>query len=362
MSIWNKILIVFIVVAAAALSYMTARTLKTRETWYTSAAQHQDAFKQVQKEIDAVENGREAADAAAGIVQLRTELHRMQVDRGRVWRKCEPRAVSAEGEIKLAIPLPDGAPPHGIAAKAKVYLFDGTDVKQGGRYLGEFVASEIAEREIGLQPTRKLEADEVQRLNDAQGRARQAGLGWTMYEEMPTDEHLVFAGVKEDDLREMLPDGSVAEYLKDGKPAEADDPEDRRKDGKYVRPLRDYLVIIDRYMRERTELAEALVTGKRDKESMDEALAGSKKHEEFCRNVVAELKQELDKAKSDRDAVAAHLKLLDTSLAMQVKANAQMIDLNQSMAADIARYQLEAARLIDRRTGVMAQATAGANR
>ena len=38
----------------------------------------------------------------------------------------------------------------------------------------------------------------------------------------------------------MLPAGSVAEYLKDGKPAAQDDPADRTRNGKYVRSLRDY--------------------------------------------------------------------------------------------------------------------------
>jgi hypothetical protein len=362
MSIWNKILIGLVFIASAGLLYMAARDLKTRQTWYTSAVKHQDALKQVLAENEQIEQGSDRPDAPKGIVQLRRELHRVQLDRGRVWRKCDPKSVSAEGAVKLGIPSPEGAdkpPPHGITAKARVYLFDGTDVKEGGRFLGEFVATEIAERELGLQPTRKLDADDVQRLSQAQGKARQAAAGWTMYEEMPPDEHDVFASLKEEDLRAMLPQSTAAEYVKDGKPAEAKDPQDRRVDGKYVRRLRDYSQLLERYSRERTELLDARESGNRDKQGVEEALADSKKHEEFTRNDIARLKADLAKAKSERDAVAEHLKRLDTSLAQQVKANAQAIDLNQAMAAEITRRQLEAARLIDRRTAVMAQAGAG---
>jgi len=358
MSIWNKILIGLIFIAAAGLSYMAARALKTRQTWRTAAIKHEAALKQVLAENQEIEQGSDKPVAPKGIVALRTELHRVQVDRGRVWRKCDPRSVAAEGAVKLGIPAPEGAdkpPPHGITTKAKVYLFEGADVKEGGRFLGEFVATEIADREIGLQPTRKLTPDEIQRLNQAQGKARQSGLGWTMYEEMPPDEHEAFAGLKDEDLRAMLPESSVAEYAKDGKPAEASDPEDRRQDGKYVRRLRDYSLLLERYSRERTELADARESGNRDKQGLEEALAGSKTHEEFTRKELAALKDELAKAKAERDAVAEHLKRLDTSLAQQLKANAQAIELNQAMAADIARRQLEAARLIDRRSGAMAQ-------
>jgi len=214
----------------------------------------------------------------------------------------------------------------------------------------------VGEREIGLQPTCKLSAEEIQALSQAQAKARQTGLGWTMYEELPTDEHGVFAGMKEDSLRAVLPEGVVREYLKDGQPAEASDPQDQRVDGKYVRRLRDYGPLLDRYPRARTELMDAIESAKRDKEGVEEAVALSKADEEFCRKEITRLKEELATAKAERSAVADHLKRLEQGLAVQLKANAQAIELNRAMAVDIARRQLEAARLIDRRTGVMAQA------
>lgn len=365
MSIWNKILIPLVLIAAAGLFYMSARSLKTHHTWRQSAVKHQDALKAVLAENEALVHGSDAPDAAKGIVQLKRELHRSQADRGRVWRKCDARSVAAEGAVKLGIPAIEGVekqPPHGITAKMKVYLFEGAEPKDGGRFLGEFAASEVGEREIGLQPTRKLTPEEIQLLNQAQGRARQAGLGWTMYEDLPTDEHGVFAGVPEDALRAALPENVVPEYVKDGKPAEASDPEARRQDGKYVRRLRDYNPIFDHYSRDRTELYDATESAKRDKEGLDEALAASKADEEYCRGELAKLKEDLGKAKAEREAVVAHLKRLDESLAAQVKANTQSIELNQAMAADIARHQLEATRLIDRRTSAMAQAGAEAVR
>jgi hypothetical protein len=359
MSIWNKILIPLIVIAGAGLFYMSARALKTNQTWHQSTIKHQEALAAVLAENEALAHGSDAPGTPKGIVQLTRELHRMQVDRGRVWRKCDARSVAAEGAVKLGIPMIEGVekqPPHGITAKMKVYLFEGAEPKDGGRFLGEFVASEVGEREIGLQPTRKPTPEEIQLLNQAQARARQSGQGWMMYEELPTDEHGVFAGVADDALRAALPESVVPEYLKDGKPAEASDPEARRQDGKYVRRLRDYSPIFDRYSRERTELFDATESAKRDKEGLEEALAASKADEEYCRKELAGLKEELGKAKAERDAVVAHLKRLDESVALQLKVNQQAIEQNQAMAADIARHQLEASRLIDRRTSAMAQA------
>lgn len=365
MSIWNKILIGLIFLAAAGLFYMTARALKTQETWRLAAKKHQDALQAVVAENKTLLEGGAAPESAKGIVQLKRELHRQQVGRGRVWRKCEPRSVAAEGAVKLALPLVEGAdkqPPHGITAKMKVYLFEGTQGKDGGKYLGEFVATEVGERDLGLQPARKLAAEEVQLLNQAEGRARQSGLGWTMYEALPADEHELFAGLKDDALRAILPESVLREYARHGQPAEASDPDERRADGKYVRRLRDYGPVLERYSNLRTELADALESGKRDKECLEEAVAHSKADEEYCRAELAKLKAELGKATAERGAVVEHLRRLDAALAQQVKANAQAIELNQAMAAEITRHQLEAARVIDRRTGAMAQAGPAAAR
>jgi hypothetical protein len=359
MSIWNKILIGLVFLAAAGLSYMTARSLKTHETWRLAAQKHAEALKVVLAENEALVQGSGAPDSPKGIVELKRELHRLQVDRGHVWRKCDPRSVSAEGAVKLGIPPVEGVdkqPPHGITAKMKVYLFEGAPGKDGGKFLGEFVATEVGEREIGLQPTRKPTAEEVQLFNQAQGRARQSGLGWAMYDELPSDEHGVFAGMTEEDLKAVLPESVLREYVKDGKAAEASDPEDRRMDGKYVRRLRDYNPILERYARERTVLADAMVSGKRDEAGLQEAVTQAKAGEEFCRAEITKLKEEVAKATAERNAVADLAKRLDDSIAQQVKANTQVIELNQAMAADIARYQLEAARAIDRRTGTVAQA------
>ncbi len=365
MSIWNKILIALVFLAATGLSYMTARSLKTHETWRLAAQKHADALKTVLAENEALLHGGSAPDSPKGIVQLKRELHQLQVDRGRVWRKCDPRSVSAEGAVKLGIPPVEGVdkqPPHGVTAKMKVYLFEGAAGKDGGKFLGEFVATEVGERELGLQPTRKPTAEEIQLLNQAQGRARQSGLGWTMYDELPSDEHGVFAGVNEEELRAGLPETVVGEYLKDGKAAEASDPEDRRVDGKYVRRLRDYGPILERYSRERTVLADALVSGKRDEAGLQEAVTQAKAGEELCRAEITKLKEELTKATAERNAVVDLAKRLDEGIAQQVKANTQAIELNQAMAADIARHQLEAARVIDRRTGTVAQANNAAAR
>ena len=92
---------------------------------------------------------------------------------------------------------------------------------------------------------------------------------------------------------------------------------------------------------------------------IDDALAEGRKQEEACKKDIDASKIDLAKCVSERDSVAAYLKALGDSLTSAQTAITQLIETNKDVAGQIAKYQLEAARLIDQRTRAMAASGAG---
>ena len=348
MSIWNKILIGFIFIGSAAFFYMAARTLKTHEEWRTSVRRHEEKVAAVETENVELVGGGEGEEAGLGIKRTRLALHKLMIDRGRVWYNCEPQKVdAATGALSLATDLPD---PHQITEKAVLALFEENDVGDGGRFLGQFRVTEVAEKQLALEPTMKMTPRALERLSKSGG-------PWTLYDIIPVDNHTAFAELDEEERRAILPEESVAEYLKDGQPAEADDPPERlAKDGKtYVRRLRDYEVLFREYHRQRSITVDLVEATTRDKQYIEAALADAKEQEQFRQKEIAALKTDLAKISRERDAVAAHHKILKEKLAA-VNASVELaMKTNSAMAGEIAKIQLEASRLIDARTNRMAQ-------
>ena len=102
-------------------------------------------------------------------------------------------------------------------------------------------------------PTQPIDPNDYELKRLAASRAP-----WVIYETMPMDRNELFAGMTEDQLKQLLPKQSVAEYLRHGKEATADDDPARKvgldEEGKrlpadqiakatkvlYQRRLRDY--------------------------------------------------------------------------------------------------------------------------
>ncbi len=353
MSIWNKILIGFIFIGSAAFFYMATRTLKTHEQWRVSAIRHEEKVAAVIAENVELVDGGEGEDAQLGIDRTRLELHKLMIDRGRVWYNCEPRKIdAATGALSLATDLPD---PHQITEKAVLAIFEESDFGEGGRFLGQFRVTEVAEKQLALEPTMKMTPQTLDRLSKSKG-------PWTLYDIMPVDNHTAFAELDEPERRAILPEGSVAGYLKDGQPADADDaPERLAKDGKttdgkiYVRMLRDYEVLFRQYHRQRSITVDLVEATTRDKQSIEAALADAKEQEQFRQKEIAALKTDLAKISLERHAVAEHHKSLKANLATVNEKIALAMKTNSAMAGEIAKIQLEASRLIDERTNRMAQ-------
>jgi len=234
MSIWNKVLIGLIIVASLGFFYMALRTLKTHQHWRENAQRHEKKIRQFQEDSrQLVEGAGEGEAYQPGIERLRLDLNKLLVDRGRVWTDCKPQAGPQTPQTGLVSVATD---PRGIAPKTVLYVFEGTDVRQGGRYVGEFKVVKVdeANKLLDLQPSMKLTPAELQRLA-----ASTAGKApWIMYEVMPADSHQAFARVdkeeEKEELKKLFPARIVEEYLQDGQLLTSEEVEKAGLRGKLV--------------------------------------------------------------------------------------------------------------------------------
>lgn len=360
MSIWNKILVGLIIVASLAFFYMAARTLKTHQYWRELAKKHERKIDQVRKENARLLEGKENPNGPSemGIQQFRAELSKQLVDRRRMWSQCSPRAKlnrqEGTAEITMTIEQPEH---HGIAKGTVLNVFEEADVRQQGRYLGEFTVAKADEgqKTVVLAPTSHLTPRELKRLAEAKQ-------PWVMYEVMPRDNHDVFASLSDDDKRAMLRDLTAAtlqEYLRDDQPATKDDPAERVVDDKYVRAIRDYEVLFGAARMKYTLLADQVDAATRDDKLVREALELANQQEEAVKKDVELAKQDLAKYARERDAVATYRTKLQKEVKAAKAAITRLIESNKAMAGQIANAQLEAARRIDQRTRAMAQSGTG---
>jgi hypothetical protein len=350
MSIWNKVLVGCIFFTSLAFFMMAARTVRTHEHWRQLAEKFQKRIAQVRLESRKLEKG----DADwMGMAKAHLESAKLATDLGRVWYNCTPKRADAQsGQVSVSIEAPA---PHGIADKTVLYVFEKADVQKGGRYLGEFKVVGVTATAVALEPTRRLSESQLQRLSQSKG-------PWVLFAKLPLDSHRdqAFADLKENDLKAMLPEGSVAEYIHDGQAAEAGDPDSRKVkvDGKdvYVRFLRDYGAMLESLSQHRSELVDQIESGKRDEQAAEDALTDAKSQQEFLQKQYASLVEEVAKYHGQREAVKIHWQQIQTALAQFQAKIADQITSNQGMAAEIAKIQFRARR-IDQQARTMAQAT-----
>jgi len=354
MTIWNKILIALVVIAGAVFCYMAARALKTQQYWLAAAERMEKRLEAAKKENAALRDGTGEPAGAASIKALKLEIHKLLVDRGRVWQRCAVQTVdpqTGQVAVEIAAPLP-----HGIADKAVLHAFEDAGFEKGGRYIGEFRVTGVADKRLEMQPTHTMSPRELNRL----GKTKEKGT-WTLYDVLPVDNNEVFADLKEDELRALVPEAYLAEYLRDGKPAQKSDPPERVVNGKYQRPLRDFGVLLRDAQRRRTELDDLITSADRDLKHLKDAVADAERHVQFHQQTIATLKKELAEAGRQRDAAGTLRAELEKSLAAVEKMVDTGIATNRATAAEIAKLQLDASRRIDQRTSTMAGAGPAGN-
>ncbi len=335
MSIWNKVLIGLIAVASIVFWFFALRTLAIENAW--RQAHNKLVTRIEQEEKKTLELTGKASAATRGIQQAKRELHDVLVGRGRVWRNVAPGAIDASGAVSVTVEAPQ---PHQIGENLVLYVFDDRPIAEGGAYLGEFKVAQVAEKQVALTPTSQFSPTELQRLKTATG-------PWVLHDVMPPDSHTVFAGMSDDEIRAMIPGDAGKAYIKDGKPAEPNDPAELVKDGNYIRQLNDYAVLFRGYLRLRSQYVDLIASARQDKQYIENALADTKQDEQFRRKEIEDLKVQLAKSSAERDAVKAFRESLDKALVETRELIAQLAADNKRLAARYAAWQATSARQAD---------------
>jgi hypothetical protein len=284
--------------------------------------------------------------------------------RGRVWRKVTPTGIDPQtGEVTVTI---DSPAPIGLNIneenKTVVYVFDDGKAElpaddgtpRGAQYLGEFQVTAAADQQLKLLPVLPFDQFEQRRLAASRG-------PWVIYEMMPVDRYAIFAGKTEEQLKQMMPKQSVAEYLRHGKDAVADDPPERiiglDADGKrlppdqvdqaarkvYQRRLRDYATEFDALSARRTVLQVDIAATKKDIERLTAALAIAQDLKAFREDERTRLNTDLAGIKKERAEIEAHLAKVQRQLARGKQLLAEVLQRNDQLAAELAARQLRPA-------------------
>jgi len=342
MSIWNRVLAGLVIVASLAFLYFASRALVIHTHWGKAVAAHQKALKAAKEETQTLEDG---AENEPGMRTLDVRLHKLLVDRGRMWNNWIGNVSNPQtGAVTLSYDLQGGQNkpgPHGIADKTILYLFDDLPADKAGKYLGQFKVVAVDEAKLGLEPTRKLTPRELERLTHA------AKKHWLVFDKMPADNPELFDGLKPEQIKAMIPEATVAEFLDDAKAGP----------GKSKRPLRDYELLLNSASAQRTRLVDLVEAAKRDSSYLSAAIKGAKAQEEFLRQEIDGLKERVKKIEAQRAAIAAHQERLEKKLTEVHQWIDQQIADNQAKAAEVTRLEMEAIRRIDDRTKTMAKAT-----
>jgi len=365
MSIWNKILICLILLASLAMWYLGMRALATHRAWRTAAKKLQTELAQLEAERTRLIEG----DASTrGIRQLQVELAKYTLQRGRVWNSCRPIRVDVRQDpqtgvvvqVSLSVDrlgLSGLQDVQELPVDSLVYLFDEREIQNGGVYLGAFRVAAVTPRQqdqpamVQLDSVFHLTNREVQRLQRAMQAAQQGGVGWTLCELLPKDDHEIFAGLDANTLAQILPKSVVDEYVRDGKPSDPNNP----NSPPFFRKLRDYESAIRHLSLKRAELIDQVAALQADKNRLDAALADSQREAQARDQEIARFQQELQRAELERDLAVNHLKAVEDTLSRVTTARDTLIEQNRVTAGEIAQAQEKAYQLIEQRVRSMAQ-------
>ena len=276
---WHTLLLVWLVFAAACVTmWMSLQTLKTHQSWreilhvndrnqspnqpIAGLIKKTEKLRQENHELEFGVEDERGRIISPGIGQFELTLATLLLDRGRMWTDAKPVEMSAEDVVTVEFDQPQT---HRLEQELPVYVFSSDSFLTGGRYLGMFQVTEVTgnqaveEEESSavagslratLRPQWPVAEEEHNRLqNSVENKER-----WTIYDKMPVDRHLVFAGLAAVDLeieeepfdamnratrlRKILPQRTVQEFIDDYHPARPEHPPARIED--LVEFLEDY--------------------------------------------------------------------------------------------------------------------------
>lgn len=312
-------------------------------------------------------------DAESGMPSLNVWSKRLQSmarQRGRVWRGVKPGQFDPKtGRVIVGVADPK---PHGLEKHSIIFVFEQGEPNaakpaEGAQYLGEFRVVETQPDAVQLELVQKLDVppgpvpeqftkSQVARLQRI-AQSLQSKRPWSLYETMPADRHELFAGLTEEQLKQMLPAASVQEYLRHGKPANDDDdefhvagydeqnhrlgPDDADKAVKklYDRQLRDYAYLFAELLRQRVEMTAEFSGLTEDIAKLKAALANGEKLTAHRTEEKNGLTGDLEHMKRDQQAIEALLNKINGQLEFASARTAELLSENLRIAAEFAQRQ-----------------------
>jgi hypothetical protein len=378
---WGYVTVVVgLVLAGAGFYVLSAETLRTTAILRTNYEKLKADLDRVNGQITALEEGTrnreiinqlrslelkmpDEADSIPSISKLEHEVRLLTQARGPVWRGATKAGVDRQAgmlQVTIAAPTPPGLLPTSV-----VYVFEEGEVVQPdprrvSQYLGEFHVSQVAGQNVSLTPALELADAQWQRLTDS----RQP---LVIYETMPPDQHQLFAGLSEDDLRQKLPAASVEEYVRHGKAPEAsDDPlrkagYDEAENGKrvppesaeaaarteYQRRLRDYAVELRNLTERRAVLTTERAGVTLDNQRVVAATESAKQLGAFRQDEANKLTSDLTGLARDRQAVERLLTMVEQQVTTIRTLLDQTLQENSRLVRELAALQSAAASALN---------------
>lgn len=402
---WGYVLLVEAVfLATVGFFVLAAETLRINAVLRSQINKDDKALEFARAEVDALKNGTkdsavmnrlrgldppariaEDAESIPSITELDHELLMRTRRRGRMWRYVMPAGINPKtGAISItfaapprpaapsteeaeagapppAAPAPAPAAPSGIKPNTVVVLFeDGppqpaapNGVPRSPQYLGEFTVVQEQGQPPALVPVLPLTPTdfEFRRLAASRG-------PWIMFETMPLDNYETFAGLKEEQLKQILPKSSVNEYLRQGQPATDADDAFRKvaldadlkplPPGKaegvasviYQRRLRDYATEYDELARRRITTAAEIEAVKKDIAQLTTAEEMGKKLQAFRTEERQKLTADLAGVTKERQTIEQHLAQVQQLLAKARQLTADLMAKNRALTAELTARQV----------------------
>ena len=357
---WSQlVLVLFIVVTAVGFMFLAAETVRIHHVLRAKLPGMEQQLATLVKQNDELLNG---SDGKKGLRELEHQFQMLARERGRVWRGVQPAGeVDNQGRVQVAIAQPQ---PHGLEQNSIVYAFEAGEVNPadpsaGKQYLGEFRVLETAEGGATLEPVLIINQRTGQRLVDSKG-------PWSLYETMPADRHKLYAGLEEEQLRQLLPASTVDEYIRQGTPATADDddwhkvglnennervgPENSDQAVKFVydRPLRDYAYLFSELAQQRVVLEANRQAVQQDIVKLETSLNSAKQLGTFREQQKTLLADDLAGMQGDRQAIESHRDAVLAQLAKAQQLIAQLLARNSQLANQLTERQMSRLEQIDR--------------
>jgi hypothetical protein len=199
--IWHVIFMLFVFGAAIALCAYTSMTLRTHNAWRTVVRDQREQIGNLKTERNQMLYGNliQLDQDEPSIRGLNAEIGRVLMDRGRVWRECQPTPPAADDSVTVSLPPAPAAggatPPERLKKDTIVYVFIESEAPEEEglpmgtkipvHFIGEFTAAEDSADTVKLRPLLPLGPLDKNMM-------RLQNVTWSIYETMPVDGHRFF--------------------------------------------------------------------------------------------------------------------------------------------------------------------------